>query len=209
MNKNVFLIVGLVGILGVGYFLVSSQNAKKMEMEKNMMEVKVQMEEKALMEKKAMEEKTMMEQKVMDEKMMTDDGTMKKDEAVTDVDAGVMMKKDASKMEKPVVAMTAKGSYQVYSPDKLALADKGDVVLFFRASWCPFCKIVDADIRANRDAIQDGLTILEVDYDNSATLKQKYGVTYQHTFVQVDSNGNQIAKWSGSETLAALQAQVR
>ena len=28
-------------------------------------------------------------------------------------------------------------------------------------------------------------------------LKKKYEVTYQHTFVQVDAQGNMIKKWSG------------
>ena len=48
-----------------------------------------------------------------------------------------------------------------------------------------------------------------MDYDNSTSLKQKYGVTYQHTLVQVDSKGAQIAKWSGSPTLSALLKEVK
>src|SRR3989338_2109218 len=101
-----------------------------------------------------------------------DDSMMKKDDAVTDPSAG------------GEGAMMQKGSYEAYAPEKLAKANSGDVVLFFRASWCPTCKAVDADIRANFSAIPGGLTILDVDYDNSSALKQKYGVTYQHTFVQ-------------------------
>jgi thiol-disulfide isomerase/thioredoxin len=203
MSKGLILVVGLIVVLASGYFLISSQSAKKMEMEKSMMQEKVEMEEKALMEKKAMEDKTMIEKEMTPEK-----DVMEKDAMKMEGDTSVM-KKDTGIMEKPVAAMMVQGSYQVYSPDKLALADKGDVVLFFKASWCPSCKAVDSDIKANRDSIQEGLTILEVDYDNSSLLKQKYGVTYQHTFVQVDSNGNQIAKWSGSPTLAVLEAQVK
>jgi hypothetical protein len=48
-----------------------------------------------------------------------------------------------------------------------------------------------------------------VNYDNSTALKQKYAVTYQHTFVQVDKDGNLIKKWSGSPTLTALVAEVK
>ncbi|MEK7564045.1 MAG: hypothetical protein AAB510_00550 [Patescibacteria group bacterium] len=57
--------------------------------------------------------------------------------------------------------------------------------------------------------IPSDLSILDVDYDNSSDLKKKYGVTYQHTFVQVDKDGNMIKKWNGSPTLAKLVSEVR
>ena len=41
-----------------------------------------------------------------------------------------------------------------------------------------------------------------------ADLKKKYGVVYQHTFVQVDKDGNLIKKWSGSPNLSSLVTQV-
>jgi thiol-disulfide isomerase/thioredoxin len=105
--------------------------------------------------------------------------------------------------------MAAKGTYEVYSADKLALAQDGKVVLFFKASWCPTCKAVDADIFAHVSAIPSGTHILIVDYDTSAELKKKYGVTYQHTFVQVDAKGAMLKKWSGSPTLASLVAEIK
>lgn len=104
---------------------------------------------------------------------------------------------------------TTVGSYESYSADKLTRADSGDVVLFFKASWCPTCQVADADIKANRGNIPANLSILEVDYDSSQDLKKKYGVIYQHTFVQVDKGGNLIKKWSGSSTLSAIVAQVK
>jgi thiol-disulfide isomerase/thioredoxin len=102
------------------------------------------------------------------------------------------------------------GSYEAYAPEKVALAsDSHHVVLFFRASWCPTCRAVDADIRSHLSQIPANLAILDVNYDNSTALKQKYGVTYQHTFVQVDKDGNLLKKWAGSPTLAALVAEVK
>lgn len=47
-----------------------------------------------------------------------------------------------------------------------------------------------------------------VDYDDSDDLKIRYGVTYQHTLVQVDENGKQLKKWSGSPTLEELKSEV-
>lgn len=97
-----------------------------------------------------------------------------------------------------------KGSYEAYGPEKLVKADTGRMVLFFRASWCPTCKALDSNLKANLNSIPEGITILDVDYDNSAELKKKYGVTYQHTLVEVDSKGNMLKKWSGGETLDSV-----
>lgn len=135
---------------------------------------------------------------------ISSDAMMKDDAAMGDE---AMMKDEGTMMEKD--SMMQKGSYEAYAASKLAAADHGDVVLFFRASWCPTCKALDASIRAGASTIPKGLTILDVDYDNSAELKKKYGVTYQHTLVQVDSKGNLIKKWSGSPTLAALVVEVQ
>ncbi|MEI7510769.1 MAG: thioredoxin family protein [Candidatus Peregrinibacteria bacterium] len=104
--------------------------------------------------------------------------------------------------------MTA-GSYMPYSVEKMNMASPtGEVVLFFHASWCPTCQALDKDIKANLEKISSGLTILDVDYDNSPAMKQKYGVTMQHTFVQIDKDGNMMKKWTGSPTLVALESQV-
>lgn len=127
-----------------------------------------------------------------------------------DVDNKVMENKDESSMMDKEDTMMKVGSYESYSPEKVMLAsDTHDVVLFFRASWCPTCRAVDADIKSNLSKIPESLAILDVDYDNSTALKQKYGVTYQHTFVQVDKNGNMIKKWSGSPTLSAIITEVK
>ena len=126
------------------------------------------------------------------------------------------VKEDSMEQEKETVmeekeegTMIERGSYEAYSPEKVSLASSQDVVLFFRASWCPSCRSLDADIRANINNIPAGVVILDVNYDDSTALKQKYGVTYQHTFVQVDAQGNQIAKWTLSPTLASLITNIK
>ncbi len=136
-----------------------------------------------------MKKEVMMEQKAMEAK----------DQASNDT----MMKKEDSP------SMVA-GTYEVFSPEKITLAsDTKDIVLFFNASWCPSCRVVDTDLSNNAGKIPSGLTILDVDYDTSAALKKKYGVTHQHTFVQVDKVGNLIKKWSGSSNLASIVAEVK
>ena len=136
------------------------------------------------------------------------------DKGVTEKEAGGAMMEEKSdevameiKEEPPMMQKT--GSYEAYAPEKVAKAVAGKVVLFFRASWCPSCRTLDADIRANLKSIPGNTTILDVNYDTATTLKQKHGVTYQHTPVQVDASGNQIAKWSGSPTLSDIVAKIK
>jgi len=136
------------------------------------------------------------------EVMMENTGDVMKSEE------NAMMDKGDEKTEGSTM-MVRRGSYEAYSPEKLALAENGKVVLFFRATWCPTCKALDSDINKNLSSIPDGVTILDVDYDNSTALKQKYGITYQHTMVLVDSSGNQITKWTGSPTLADLLENIK
>jgi thioredoxin 1 len=100
------------------------------------------------------------------------------------------------------------GSYESYAPEKVA-GSSGNVVLFFHASWCPSCRGLSRDIEDKLDAIPQDLTILKVDYDQETALKQKYGVTTQHTLVQVDGNGDLVRKWSGGSSLEKLVAQVQ
>jgi thioredoxin 1 len=101
-------------------------------------------------------------------------------------------------------ATTSPGQYIAYDSAKLVSAKTGKVVIFFAASWCPTCRALDKDITSNLSNIPPNVTLLKADYDKETALKQKYGVTYQHTLVQVDENGNLIKKWSGSPTLGEL-----
>lgn len=93
------------------------------------------------------------------------------------------------------------GSYQDYSTATIATEQKAGnkVVLFFHAPWCPYCKAADIAFKANATSIPAGVTVLKTDYDSNTELKKKYGVTYQHTFVQIDTNGNQVSKWNGGD----------
>ena len=89
--------------------------------------------------------------------------------------------------------------YISYSQQALAEAtqDGGRALLFFHADWCPTCRAAEKDILSKIDQVPDDLTILKADYDTERELKKKYQVVVQHTFVQVDQNGNQVTKWSG------------
>ena len=88
-------------------------------------------------------------------------------------------------------------SYFDYSPAAYTAAADKKRVLYFYATWCPTCGVANQDFTVNAAQIPPDVVIFRTDYDRETTLKTKYGVTYQHTFVQVDKNGNELAKWNG------------
>jgi len=98
------------------------------------------------------------------------------------------------------------GKYIEYS--KSSLTDSKNVI-FFAANWCPTCRGLDKAINSSLSTIPSNLTILKADYDTETVLKQKYGVTYQHTLVQVDIDGNLIKKWSGSTDISEIIKEIR
>lgn len=98
-------------------------------------------------------------------------------------------------------------SYETYQGSGENYADN-DVVLFFNASWCSTCKVARENFEATLDQIPSNLTIVLVDFDESVELKKQYGVTVQHTFVQIDNQGEELKKWSGSVSVDQITDQV-
>jgi thiol-disulfide isomerase/thioredoxin len=134
-----------------------------------------------------------------EKKAMVPGEMMKKDTAE---DTMGMAKNDTMPPQKDGM-MQKSGSYVAYDANKLQAAT-GTRILFFHAAWCPTCRAVDADIVKNAQKIPAEVSIFKVNYDDATDLKKKYGVTYQHTFVMVDAEGNALKTWSGSPTLEKL-----
>lgn len=86
-----------------------------------------------------------------------------------------------------------------------ALKEKRVLVLFFTANWCPICReqepvnqelfdnLTTAGVVALKVHILDSETTDETD-----ALAKKFDVTYQHTFVILDTNGAVSYKYTGS-----------
>lgn len=152
---------------------------------------------------------------------MGDDGG--KDDEMSDGDGEEIPEGDAGKIDSSESAaaltmpdsvttagVSIAGSFETFDAKKLALAEDGDVILFFHAPWCPSCRALESDIEANLSEIPDGVHLLKTDYDSETDLKKKYGVVRQHTLVQVDSNGDKIVTFTGlSNTLAQVITQIQ
>ena len=109
---------------------------------------------------------------------------------------------DAASSTASEAASTGGGAYITlaeYQASKDSYA-ASKVVLFFNATWCSTCKKARNNLEADLTAIPADLAIVLVDFDSETELKRQYGITVQHTFVQIDATGNELAKWSGSVT---------
>ena len=133
---------------------------------------------------------------VKSDEMSTDKDLMNKDKKDE-----TMMKDDSEKMDSKM----QKSRYIEY--DQTALVNNVDKrrVLFFYANWCPTCRPADVSFKTNANKIPEDAILIRVNYKDDNTDQQEkdladlYGITYQHTFVQIDEKGKEIAKWNGGQ----------
>ncbi|MDO5067219.1 MAG: thioredoxin domain-containing protein [Propionibacteriaceae bacterium] len=104
-------------------------------------------------------------------------------------------------------AMTAASPFVTYADYEAAKDRYADttVVLFFNAKWCPACRAITEDLTADASRLPEKTTIVSVDYDEHTELRQRYGVTMQHTFVSIDDQGQQLRKWTSTSTDALVK----
>lgn len=132
-------------------------------------------------------------------------------------DAGAMMMAPEAPAAGPMMmaetagpAMMSSGGKVTFTSleDAQALAAAGPAVLFFHAGWCPTCRAAMRQID-ERLAELGNISVVVVDYDSNRKLRRQYGVTYQHTYVQIDGAGRKIALWNGGGVDGILSNVVR
>jgi thiol-disulfide isomerase/thioredoxin len=107
------------------------------------------------------------------------------------------------KLENPILFQSLEHSIE--------LAKEKPTVLFFKADWCPSCTAAAKNFEKNKDLLKD-VNLIVVNYDKSGDLQIKYGVTYQHTFVQISPTGEALVKWNGGSTdklLSTIKGDVK
>ena len=190
-NATLIAIIVLAVAAG-GYVFLSSSNPEDAAVATNTAAPAAETDAAMQEDKMADDKDHMSDDAMMDDKA---DDAMMKDEA-----DGAMMKDEAETVTLPPAPaaqeLTA-GTFTTYSDDKLALAEDGDVFVFFSADWCGKCQALEKDLNDNLSSIPGDVHILEANFDRDTDLKVKYGVNKQHTIVQVDANGNEVRKLPG------------
>ena len=96
-----------------------------------------------------------------------------------------------------------------------ALAAHEPIFLYFYANWCPFCREQDP---RNVEVLKDfsgRVHGFRVNYNDSDTdadekaLANTFRVTYQHTGVFFDQNGQEIKRTIGTQSNEQLQADLK
>lgn len=124
----------------------------------------------------------------------------KSDTQPSSADLKMMEKSEDDLIVKPIGSR-----YVEYSKTTLAQAARGRRVLYFYANWCPTYRPADANLRENEARIPENMIVVRVNYNDSDTdaeekaLAKQYGITYQHTFVQIDRQGKELTKWNGGQ----------
>lgn len=144
------------------------------------------------------------------DKMAPKEATIVQDE-VSKTDDAMMEEEPKTEDDK---MMEQSNRYLPFTPIVLSDAASTRRVLYFYASWCSTCIPANADFEKNVSMLPGDVTVIRVNYNDPDTdadekaLATKYGITYQHTFVQIDGEGNEITKWNGG-SVKELLAKIK
>ena len=102
------------------------------------------------------------------------------------------------------------GTYQEYSQDSIAvLPETSMIVLFFSSSGCQSCLQAEAALVRDIEQIPTNVHIFRVDYDSQLSIRRQWGVTSPHTFVEINTDGQFVQRWSSSRDLNSILARLR
>ncbi|QQR78001.1 MAG: redoxin domain-containing protein [Candidatus Moraniibacteriota bacterium] len=192
-SQRVLFIGGVIVALGIGAWALLQKSGDDQSM---MSSITDQLQEEGAMAEDG---------EMMEGDNAKSDDTMMNEDASSGDDALMPEKEDAMMPD----AENA-GQYEDYTKSAFDQAVGKRRVLFFYANWCPICRPADSDIRANVAKLPADVAVLRVNYNDTDTdsdekaLAKEYGVTYQHTFVQIDSDGNVVTKWNGGKMAELL-----
>jgi thiol-disulfide isomerase/thioredoxin len=129
------------------------------------------------------------------------------DTGATDTETSPSIAEPSASADQVFASTAGYISYETYSaaPEKYSASN---VVLFYNAYWCSTCKAARDGFESGIGDIPEDLTIVLVDFDENTEMRKKHDVIVQHTFIQIDSAGNELQRWYGSTTVAEIEAKI-
>lgn len=110
------------------------------------------------------------------------------------------------------------GNYKVFNKEeyKTALNNDQVVVLYFFANWCPICRDQEPTNKEVFESLSDdpevvGFRVNILDSEETAETKalaSEFEVTYQHTYVILDKNGEVSYKYTGPLSFEAIKEKI-
>ena len=94
---------------------------------------------------------------------------------------------------------------------KLSIEKNIPIVLHFEAVWCGACRTMDSAVLSQQEVISHlGRTVIgvRIDADREPGLIAKYGISSLPTEVVIGSDGVELARYTGSATLAEYTARL-
>lgn len=146
-----------------------------------------------------------------------EDGTMVKPDGTMIKPDGTIVNPDGTMTEPTDSGNAQTDSESPYVPFSQAAFDAAKasgkkIFLNFYANWCPICKAAEPKVTGGfAQCNNSDIVGFQVNYNDNQTdadelaLAQTYNVTYQHTYVYVDSDGQSVlfkqsgANWSETE----------
>lgn len=114
-------------------------------------------------------------------------------------DSKEVMEKQEEKTEETKEVTRATGPrYRAYADvvNPEAEIGKGPVALYFTADWCSTCQKIKGNVKQDIASFPEGTNIVEVNFDDSKGLRERFGVDSQTTFIVLNKDGEVVKKLS-------------
>ncbi len=86
---------------------------------------------------------------------------------------------------------------------------KRKIALFFHADWCPSCRTANTEIAENIKTFPNDTVVLKANFDTETKLREKFGITQQHSVVIINKKNEVVQKLAYGFTIDQLKLALK